>query len=76
MRSPRREERLEYTVVGDIVNLSQRLQDIARPAGTTVISQPTAAALTDPPPMTALPPQTVKGRETPVLAFRIDQEVL
>ena len=27
------EERLEYTVVGDTVNLSQRLQDLARPAG-------------------------------------------
>ncbi len=26
-------ERLEYTVVGDTVNLSQRLQDLARPAG-------------------------------------------
>ena len=27
------DERLEYTVVGDTVNLSQRLQDAARPAG-------------------------------------------
>lgn len=67
-------ERLEYTVVGDIVNLSQRLQDLARPAGTTVISEATATALTEPPPLVALPPQTVKGRETPVQAFRIDQE--
>ncbi|MEI2700750.1 MAG: hypothetical protein V9E94_21290 [Microthrixaceae bacterium] len=45
VRLPRRcsgsEERLEYTVVGDTVNLSQRLQDLARPAGTTVISEPT-----------------------------------
>ena len=27
------EERLEYTLVGDTVNLAQRLQDLARPAG-------------------------------------------
>ena len=27
------DERLEYTLVGDTVNLAQRLQDLARPAG-------------------------------------------
>ena len=31
------EERLEYTLVGDTVNLAQRLQDLARPAGSTVV---------------------------------------
>ena len=30
------EERLEYTLVGDTVNLAQRLQDLARPAGCRV----------------------------------------
>jgi adenylate cyclase len=35
------DERLEYTLVGDSVNLAQRLQDLARPAGTTVISEAT-----------------------------------
>jgi class 3 adenylate cyclase/ActR/RegA family two-component response regulator len=68
------DERLEYTLVGDTVNLAQRLQDLARPAGTTVISDQTAAALTDPPPLHPLPPQQVKGRETSVVAFRIDKE--
>ena len=33
------DERLEYTVVGDTVNLAQRLQDLARPAGMTVLSE-------------------------------------
>ena len=65
------DERLEYTVVGDTVNLSQRLQDLARPAGTTVVGASTMAALTHPPPAEALPPQQVKGREAPVSAFRI-----
>ena len=69
------EERLEYTVVGDIVNLAQRLQDLARPSGTTVLSEATVQALPDPPPVVALPAQAVKGRETPVHAFRINQEV-
>jgi class 3 adenylate cyclase/ActR/RegA family two-component response regulator len=65
------EERLEYTLVGDTVNLAQRLQDLARPAGVTVLSDPTAQALTEQPPLEALPPQAVKGRETPVVAWRL-----
>lgn len=70
------EERLEYTVVGDVVNMAQRLQDIARPAGTTVLSEATAAALSEPLPLDPLPAQTVKGRETPVRALRIKKESL
>ena len=40
------DERLEYTLVGDTVNLAQRLQDLARPPG-TVLSGATVDALTD-----------------------------
>jgi len=69
------EERLEYTLVGDTVNLSQRLQDMARPAGTTVLSDATVAALPHPPVLVALPAQQVKGREAVVIAFRLDQEL-
>ena len=69
------DERLEYTVVGDTVNLSQRLQDIARPAGTTVISEATVDGLSVRPPLVALDPQLVKGRETPVVAFRLESGV-
>jgi adenylate cyclase len=38
------DERLEYTLVGDTVNLAQRLQDLARPAGTTVAGGATVTA--------------------------------
>lgn len=68
------EERLEYTVVGDTVNLAQRLQDLARPAGTTVVSGATFASLgehRDAHPFDDLGDQLVKGRETPVAAYRI-----
>jgi class 3 adenylate cyclase/FixJ family two-component response regulator len=68
------EERLEYTLVGDIVNLAQRLQDWARPAGTTVLSERTVAGLTNAPVLEALAEQKVKGRETPVVAFRLSSQ--
>jgi class 3 adenylate cyclase len=67
------EERLEYTLVGDTVNLAQRLQDLARPAGTTVLSETTVLLLTrsDELGLHALGEQSVKGREAPVLAFML-----
>ena len=64
------DERLEYTLVGDTVNLAQRLEGLARPAGTTVLSEATALALSARPDLEPLPTQTVKGRATPVTAFR------
>jgi adenylate cyclase len=63
-------ERLEYTLVGDTVNLSQRLQQLAA-AGETVLSEATVKALATPVSMIALPPQKVKGRDTPVVAFKL-----
>ena len=67
------EERLEYTLVGDTVNLSQRLQDLARPAGRIVLSDATYRALPVPPPgCTPLGEHLVKGRQTPVTAYLID----
>jgi class 3 adenylate cyclase len=64
------EERLEYTLVGDTVNMSQRLQQLAE-AGQTVVSQGTVEAWRTPRETVALPPQLVKGRETPVIAYRL-----
>ncbi|MCB0958410.1 MAG: response regulator [Acidimicrobiales bacterium] len=63
------EERLEYTVVGDTVNLTQRLQQWAEP-GETVLSEATWAALAERPAADELEPAMVKGRDTAVGAHR------
>ena len=64
------EERLEYTLVGDTVNLTQRLQQWAE-AGETVLSEPTRVALSTPVEGVVLAPELVKGRTTRVGAFKI-----
>lgn len=69
------EERLEYTIVGDTVNLTQRLQQWAE-AGETVLSGPTYKALTIPIEAVALEPAQVKGRVTPVTAFKVPRPAL
>lgn len=63
------DDRVEYTVIGDTVNLAQRLQEWGEP-GETVLAEATYAALAAPPPSDALEPGTVKGRTAPVRAFR------
>ena len=63
-------ERLEYTLVGDTVNLCQRLQQLAD-RGETVLSEATVKALTGTVNTIPLGSQQVKGRETPVIAYKI-----
>ena len=63
------EERLEYSVVGDTVNLTQRLQQWAEP-GETVLSEPTWQDLSTRPDADELEPAAVKGRDAPVGAHR------
>jgi len=64
------EERLEYSVVGDSVNLCQRLQQFAK-GGETILSDATYRALDGSVNADALPPAQVKGRHAPVQAYRV-----
>jgi len=64
------EQRAEYSVVGDAVNLAQRLQQFAS-RGETVLSEATYAALSRSPQAERLGPTPVKGRRGLVGAFRV-----
>jgi class 3 adenylate cyclase len=64
------EERLEYTVVGDAVNLCQRLQQFAA-NGEIVVSDATWDEFSVKPEAEDLGPHLVKGRSTPVRPRKI-----
>jgi len=64
------EERAEYSLVGDAVNLAQRLQQFAS-CGETVLSEATYAALSRRPQAEQIGPAPVKGRRELVTAFRL-----
>jgi class 3 adenylate cyclase len=63
-------ERVEYTVVGDTVNLAARLCDAARPAGSTVASAATISGGSLAGGFELLPALQVKGRASTVAAYR------
>ena len=64
------DERLEYSIVGDTVNLAHRLQTKAS-GGEIVASEATRDLLPGSLEAVPLPPEIVKGRQAPVLAYRL-----
>jgi len=64
------DRRLEYTVIGDPVNVSSRLCGAAE-KGEILLSEPFRAGLGSPPPLESLPPMEFKGKSQALPVFRV-----
>jgi len=65
--------KMQYTAIGDTVNLSARLESASKELGTDIIvSEDTRAAIADEFAFQALDSIRVKGRETPISVYSVE----
>jgi adenylate cyclase len=65
------ERRLEFTVIGDTVNIAYRLCSAAE-AGQILITENMRRALATTPPLVACAPMPLKGKSQPVPVYRVE----
>jgi len=65
-------KRMEFTAIGETVNLTQRLEELTKTGGATlVLSEATRKALQNPVPLASLGPQQLRGSKEPMIVHTI-----
>jgi adenylate cyclase len=68
----REEIRVEYTAIGETVNLTQRLEELTKTCGATILlSEATRLRLQFPPKLDCIGPQEIRGGKHPVVVYTL-----
>jgi adenylate cyclase len=71
----RQRMRLEFTAIGETVNLTQRVEELTKVCGTPLLlSEATRVRLRRQVPITCVGPQEVRGAERPLVVYRLKSE--